>query len=120
MKLETWVKLMRLGKLSGCHQMPARSFRTKEGYQHPVCARCLGVLIGNAAAIVGAFVFVPHWLILMACCGVMFVDWLLQRLRIIKSTNPRRLATGVIGGYGLFTLLYVYVLWSLVQRIFAL
>ena len=117
MKLETWVKLMKLGRLSGCHQMPQRSFRTKEGYQHPVCARCLGVLAGNAAAIAGAFIFVPNWLILLLCCGVMFIDWLLQRLRIIKSTNPRRFATGVVGGYGLFTLLYVYVLWALVRLV---
>lgn len=97
--------------------MPERSFRTKAGYQYPVCARCCGVLLGNVAAIAGAFVFVPRPVILLICCGVMFVDWLLQRIGVCKSTNPRRLVTGFVGGYGLFTLLYVYALWALVRAV---
>lgn len=33
----------------------------------------------------------------------MFLDWLVQYLKIKESTNFRRLITGVFGGYGIMT-----------------
>ena len=54
MKLLTYAQLMRLGRSSGCHQMPERSFFIR-GKQFPVCARCTGVMIGNIAAYVMFF-----------------------------------------------------------------
>jgi len=103
--LGLWVKLMRLGRLTGCHQMGERSFFAR-GYQFPICARCTGILFGNIAAIIGAFLFVPHAFILLTFCAAMFVDWLLQRINLLQGTNIRRLLTGVLGGYAVLTLIF--------------
>jgi uncharacterized membrane protein len=39
----------------------------------------------------------------------MFIDWELQYLKILESTNLRRLITGIIGGYSLLTLFFILV-----------
>ncbi len=94
-----WHKLMQLGEKTGCHQMPKRSFFVN-GYQFPVCARCFGALLTSALAIVMFFVFrIPFWLAVLFC-AVMFLDWLIQFLKIKYSTNVRRFITGLLGGYG--------------------
>ena len=97
--------LMKIGKSSGCHQMPERSLKFK-GYQCPVCARCTGVFIGNVFAIVGVFIFTPHWKYLLYGCGIMLADWLFQYFQIMQSTNIRRIITGIIGGYSLTSLFF--------------
>lgn len=103
-----WVRLMGYGKRLGCHQMPERSFFIR-GYQFPVCARCTGVLISS---IIACFIFAFYRIdfkICIALSGIMFLDWLIQRIGIRESTNPRRLVTGLLGGLGFMTLqLYVY------------
>lgn len=104
--------LVKIGEYSGCHQMPSRSFNIK-GYQFPVCARCTGVFIGNLIAILGVFVCIPHWKYLVYGCGVMFIDWLFQYLKILKSTNIRRLTTGILGGYSLTSLYIAVILFAL-------
>lgn len=100
-RTEIWVKLMTAGAKSGCHQMPERSFFI-HGCQFPVCARCTGVFIGYLLALVFLeFYLMPvKWCIML--CGIMFFDWFIQFLKIRKSTNVRRLITGILGGYGLF------------------
>ena len=45
---------MHIGKYSGCHQMPERSFFIN-GMQFPLCARCTGILVGY---LVGVLLFV--------------------------------------------------------------
>lgn len=96
-------KLMYLGRSSGCHQIPERSFFIR-GRQFPVCARCTGVLVGNVLAYAMFFVYrLPIEFYIMGC-AVMFVDWYIQYIRIRQSTNIRRLITGIIGGYSLATL----------------
>ena len=95
-----WVKAMRLGYLSGCHQLPDRSFYIGR-YQFPVCARCTGVLIGEAAALTAYLrgIKTSH-LTNAAFAAVMFVDWFLQYIEIKESNNRRRFITGILGGYG--------------------
>lgn len=95
-------RLMQFGKISGCHQMPERSFFI-HGKQFPVCARCTGVLIGTLSAY---FVFTAYVLPVKFCvmgCSVMFADWFIQYAGICTSTNIRRLITGIVGGYSLAT-----------------
>ena len=102
-----WFKLMTFGSKMGCHQMPDRSFFFR-GYQFPVCARCTGVILGEFATVI------------MLCCSVKFslllsiallipmgIDWGLQFLKILPSSNIRRLLSGALGGIGL-TYLYYY------------
>lgn len=92
--------LWELGKISGCHQMPERSFFIGKK-QFPVCARCTGAFIGY---LVGGFIYpvcqIPISVDLVFCL-VMIFDWLIQRLKIRESTNLRRLFTGMLCAFGL-------------------
>lgn len=104
-----WVHLMEFGAKLGCHQMAERSFFIK-GYQFPICARCTGVTIGSFIAVFFYFLCkIPLWVCVLLCT-IMFVDWLIQRVGILASTNIRRLITGVLGGLGCMTVqLYCYI-----------
>lgn len=101
-----WIKLMDMGHLMGCHQMPERSFFLR-GYQLPVCARCTGVIIGEIIEIFLIYLKTNINLtiaILMLC--IMGLDWGVQYLKIRQSTNLRRLITGISGGIGLTYIYY--------------
>lgn len=102
-KDDKWLKLMIIGKRSGCHQRPERSFFYKE-YQFPICARCTGVIIGYICGIILYFAFGTNNWISLAGCTIMLIDWLIQRLKIHESTNIRRLISGILGGYGIISL----------------
>jgi len=95
--------LMLVGRISGCHQLPQRSFFFR-ARQFPVCARCTGVFFGNTLAILMISFFAPHWLWLIFGANIMFVDWFIQRIGLLESSNTRRLITGIIGGYSLNSL----------------
>lgn len=103
-----------IGDSSGCHQIPERCF-TVYHYTFPICARCTGVFIGQITAIV-LFLFstrigIYYSVILIAIMGV---DWLIQYLKIKKSTNLRRVITGFLGGAGLFNI-YMYIVILVLQ-----
>jgi uncharacterized membrane protein len=94
--------LRELGNHSGCHQLPERSFFI-HGKQFPVCARCTGVFIGQLLSLF----MIPlkiSWKIGIAGLSIMGADWLCQEVKIKESTNIRRLLTGALGGFGLFTI----------------
>lgn len=99
---ELWIKIMQIGARTGCHQRADRSF-FYNGYQFPVCARCTGVLIGYTAVLVCIPFFLPSFVLGIAFCAVMFIDWFIQFVKIKESTNTRRLITGILGGYGIIT-----------------
>lgn len=89
-----YAALWRMGELSGCHQRTDRSFFL-HGRQFPLCARCTGAAIGQ---LTGILVFPFYHMPVNLCvilCGMMLIDWLLQRLGILESTNLRRLLTGI-------------------------
>lgn len=95
--------LMTVGQISGCHRRPDRSFFFR-GRQFPVCARCTGVFIGECISICSfRLIHVPLTLPLLFC-ACMFLDWFIQYMGWKESTNWRRLITGLLGGYGYFTL----------------
>lgn len=99
-----WIRFMRFGNYLGCHQRPDRSFFYKNK-QFPVCARCTGVIIGQTIAIFAYLLNIRlHIIWCIILCGIMFGDWLIQKLNILESTNPRRLITGLLGGYGYMTI----------------
>lgn len=96
-----WVKAMEAGERIGCHQKPERSFYVK-GYQLPVCSRCFGIYIGY---VIGFFLYLKFGFSKLKEFGVigvviMFMDWWLQYMKVLQSTNLRRLLTGVYGGIG--------------------
>jgi uncharacterized membrane protein len=96
--------LEEIGCRSGCHRLPERSFSIGS-VLFPVCARCTGVFFGQVMAI-AAFAFglrVSPALSLLLLLAMGF-DWLVQEIGWAESTNPRRLFTGIAGGFGLFSL----------------
>lgn len=99
-----WVKSMHIGEATGCHQMPERSFFFRQ-YQFPVCARCCGALCGEALALI---LFVKKKKIknsISAAAAVtMFVDWYMQYIGRLESTNKRRFVTGILGGLGCWSI----------------
>jgi len=89
---------MTLGRLSGCHQMPERSFFLR-GKQFPICARCTGVLLGELIGLTSyRWLRPPIWLMIVFCI-IMILDWGIQTLGLRESTNFRRLVTGALCGY---------------------
>jgi uncharacterized membrane protein len=43
----------------------------------------------------------------------MFLDWLIQFLGILNSTNARRLITGILGGYAVVGILFNLISYSI-------
>jgi len=91
-----------LGNHSGCHQLPERSFFYK-GKQFPVCARCTGVFIGQLTALIIAPWKNTPSSVSLFCLSIMGIDWILQFLKLKESNNTRRLISGFLGGFGLFS-----------------
>lgn len=100
---KTWITLMELGGKTGCHQLAERSFFVGKR-QMPVCARCLGVYIGQAVAYVYCFFRKPNIFVSLAAAGTMLLDWVLQYKKILQSDNIRRLITGILGGFGIISI----------------
>lgn len=99
---------MKIGNMCGCHQRADRSFFIS-GYQFPICARCTGVWIGYAAALIFNGIYrIPLWLCISFML-IMFADWFLQYKNIFQSTNFRRLITGLLGGYGWLNLIIIFI-----------
>ena len=94
--------LMKLGAITGCHQMPERSFFIK-GYQFPLCARCMGILIGELLALPLWVGYQPSILVALLLIFPMAYDGLLQYELSVMSNNRRRLVTGLLAGYGLMS-----------------
>jgi uncharacterized membrane protein len=95
-----------IGNHSGCHQLPERSFFYK-GKQFPVCARCTGVFVGEVTSIMLLLIDITPGIIVSFCLlFIMGLDWLIQKVDLIESTNIRRLITGILGGYGLINIYF--------------
>ena len=110
-----WLYLMKLGASAGCHQRPDRSFFF-HGWQFPVCARCTGVLAGQLAGFPLAIKKNISALTAVLCCETTMLDWLLQYSGVKKSTNKRRLVTGLLGGFGL-AVIYVNIIRFVIKKI---
>lgn len=110
-----WLHLMEIGAAAGCHQRPERSFFF-HGWQFPVCARCTGVLLGQLLGFPAAVGKNISCSAAAICCESTLLDWLLQYAGVKKSTNARRLITGVLGGFGL-AVIYVNAVRGIVRKI---
>lgn len=90
-----------------CHCRDDRSFHYK-GRKFPICARCTGELIGMIAGILLNLVFVPDVPVLLFLSAPLVLDGGIQLLTSYESTNIRRLWTGVLFGYALMGLLWLF------------
>lgn len=89
--------------LCGCHCRDDRSFHWK-GERFPVCARCTGELLGIALGFVTFFWWQTPPLLCLGLMVPMVADGFCQMLTAYESTNWRRLVTGGLFGYALYTL----------------
>ena len=99
MKEKIYKVIMSVGKITGCHQLPERSFRIGK-YQFPVCSRCTGIGVGYMLGFILLFVGYVRIDVCVLFMSIMFLDWFFQYENIIISTNPRRFITGVVCGVG--------------------
>jgi uncharacterized membrane protein len=91
-----------------CHQYPTRCFWI---FERPwaLCARCSSAYLGIAIA---AVLFRPRLSFLRrAILGVFLIsiaviDPILQSRGFYESNNFLRLLTGIVGGFGMFSLVY--------------
>lgn len=99
----------------GCHGNPDRCL-TVAGRRTPVCARCLGFLGGNGVALASFLVLgLPGPLLAFAGAALIapaFVDAVVQATTSYRSTNPRRLVSGLLAGYGQIALLGGFAGWA--------
>lgn len=91
-------RFMEWGKITGCHQIPERSFFI-HGRQFPVCARCTGVFLGELLGVIFFRIGEIPVSVGVILFAVMLVDWGIQAKGIFQSTNIRRLVTGLMCGY---------------------
>ena len=93
-----------------CHTRIERSF-VLFGAPMPICARCTGVYLGMLAGI-ALFVVMPLLrervmrVVAIACVIPLALDGLTQLTGLRESTNPLRVATGLVAGlaFGLWIL----------------
>ena len=117
-KIDFWVKLMKIGALTGCHQMYRRSFSIY-GYQFPVCARCTGLGLGQFFGFIFSFVllkydiliFIPPAILSLMILGI---DGLGQFYKKWESTNLRRFITGLLCGFFVF-LFFIKIIHELIK-----
>ena len=87
----------------GCHCRDDRSFHWKNR-RFPICARCTGELAGIVLGLGIFFLWqAPVWVCLVLMLP-MIADGFCQLLTSYESKNPRRFLTGVLFGFGLYTL----------------
>ncbi|WP_238881253.1 DUF2085 domain-containing protein [Clostridium sp. YIM B02551] len=104
-KDKVWIALMKFFAPT-CHQRSDRSFFLGN-YQFPLCARCTGMVLGYIISILTLIKIrsIPIS-ISIVFLAIMFLDWLIQFLGLLNSTNTRRLITGILGGYAVVGILF--------------
>lgn len=87
-----------------CHQIPARCL-TLWDVPMPLCARCVAIYAGLFAGLLSWFLlpYLSERVMRMAmfvAATPLAIDGITQAMRLRESTNPLRLATGLLAGVG--------------------
>ncbi|MGH2509760.1 MAG: DUF2085 domain-containing protein [Ktedonobacteraceae bacterium] len=86
----------------GCHQRQDRSFNLR-GRQVPLCARCMGILIGPL--LLPFYLYFRNPWVAVLCMSAFLVDASTQLIGIRESNNWLRLLTGATFSASLLFLL---------------
>ena len=88
-----------------CHRIEERCIKVGN-YTSFLCARCTGLVIGAALAIMLLWLNIPLPLFLSGLiCLPLLIDGFTQLFNIRKSNNPLRLISGILFAIGIITLL---------------
>jgi uncharacterized membrane protein len=100
-----------------CHQLASRSFYLNDN-QMPFCSRDVGVFVGLVIGMGLALAIRPKGRLLLPLLGLlpMAIDGGLQLLTGYESSNPLRLATGLLAGVSLALLIHAFALRMLETR----
>ena len=110
-----WMKSMHFcSRYCGCHQMPERSFFIG-GYQFPLCARCTGIAVGHILSIIISLFHPVSWKSAFGMIPLM-IDGTVQKFTDYESTNPRRLCTGILYGFGAMSAL-IFLVRTIIKRL---
>lgn len=88
--------------------MPERSFFVF-GYQFPVCARCTGIMAGEIFSIPLFILFNQSIIVSILLTIPMAVDGIMQYKTAYISNNLKRVVTGFLFGYGLFSIIIQWI-----------
>ncbi|HXZ23650.1 MAG TPA: DUF2085 domain-containing protein [Methanomassiliicoccales archaeon] len=94
---------------ANCHQMASRSFFLN-GNEMPFCSRDVGIFIGLVVGMLVALVRAPKlklWLIIIGFVPIL-IDGGAQLVTSYSSSNPLRLATGLIAGFASAMLIHYF------------
>lgn len=105
--------VFRRAKFKGCHGRPERCL-TIGGRKMKICARCVGIKTGHWTAILLSFFqLLPPWWVSLLLIVPMAIDGGLQLVFRIYSNNPRRVITGLLGGFGIGSLIWGTLTWGM-------
>ncbi|WP_253735921.1 DUF2085 domain-containing protein [Paenibacillus sp. FJAT-26967] len=83
-----------------CHRMSSRSFRLR-GVQLPLCARCMGILLGYLALPLFLLYRTEYeYKIGLLLCLPLLIDGFTQKWGWRTSSNMLRMVTGLMFGVG--------------------
>lgn len=95
---DLWIKSMEwCRRYCGCHQIPERSFFFK-GYQLPLCARCTGIALGHALAIISAPFRTYKYSVALLMIPLA-IDGTMQYSTSYESNNFKRIVSGFLYGF---------------------
>lgn len=91
-------RIRRFGSAPLCNLRPERAFRIGS-FVFPLCARCTGLVAGSTACFscqaLGISATLPVALSVILALPLA-IDWTIQRVGILESTNARRFVTGFL------------------------
>lgn len=99
---------------SQCHQLASRSYFLN-GNQMPFCSRDVGIFLGLVVGMaIALFTRIRlRWYMVILGFAPMAIDGGLQALTSYESSNPLRLATGLLAGISVALLLHIFSTWYL-------
>lgn len=96
-------RIRRFGSAPLCNLRPDRAFRIGS-FVFPLCARCTGLVAGAIACFCCQAIGIPATppVVLSVILALpLAIDWTIQRVGILESTNARRFLTGFLFGFAL-------------------
>lgn len=96
----------------GCHGEEKKCLHVN-GKHMPICARCVGTIIGHCSAFLISFFIVFSYGVYLISSGlllIMLADWWMQNKVHWYHSNFARLVTGILGGFAVAISIITFIL----------